>query len=65
MLDALAERYNKLPSEVLDKADTLDLWVYDVAISYRTYKQGGEEEKSKKLDQKSLQDLMDSVRNRK
>jgi len=65
MLDALAERYNKLPSEVLDKADTLDLWVYDVAISYRTYKQGGEEEKGKKLDQKSLQDLMDSVRNRK
>jgi hypothetical protein len=65
MLDALAERYNKLPSEVLDKADTLDLWVYDVAISYRTYKQGSEDDKNKKMDQKSLQDLMDSVKNRK
>ena len=37
MLDALAERYGKLPSEVLERASTLDLWVYDTAISYRNY----------------------------
>lgn len=39
ILDSLAERYGKLPSEVLDQASTLDLWVYDVAVSYRNYQQ--------------------------
>lgn len=65
MLDALGERYNTLPSEILSKADTLDLWVFDVAVSYRNYKTGGEEQKNKMMDQTSLQQLMDSVKNRK
>jgi hypothetical protein len=35
MLHTLAETYGMLPSQVLDKADTLDLWVYDVAVTHR------------------------------
>lgn len=38
MLDALGERYGKLPSEVLDQATTFDLWVFDVAISYKNHR---------------------------
>ncbi len=34
MLDALGERYGMLPSELLDRANTFDLWVYDVAVSW-------------------------------
>jgi hypothetical protein len=34
MLDALGERYGMLPSELLERANTFDLWVYDVAVSY-------------------------------
>lgn len=35
MLDALGERYGMLPSEVLERGNTFDLWVFDVAIGYR------------------------------
>lgn len=37
--DALAERYGLLPSEVLSRASTLDLYVMDAAITYRDYQQ--------------------------
>ena len=37
MIDALAERYGKLPTEVLDKASTFDLQIYDIAVSYRNW----------------------------
>lgn len=35
MLHTLAETYGKLPSQVLAEADTIDLWVYDVAVTHR------------------------------
>lgn len=38
-LDNLAQRYGKLPSEVLSSASTLDLYVMDAAVSYRDYQQ--------------------------
>jgi hypothetical protein len=39
MLDSLAERYGMLPSQVLEQANTLDLWVFDVAVSWRNHVQ--------------------------
>tara|TARA_R110000803_G_scaffold87688_3_gene154578 strand:+ start:160 stop:384 length:225 start_codon:yes stop_codon:yes gene_type:complete len=39
MLDALGERYGLLPSEVLCKASTLDLQIFDVAVAYRRKEQ--------------------------
>lgn len=39
MLDSLAERYGMLPSKVLEEANTLDLWVFDVAVSWRNHVQ--------------------------
>tara|TARA_R110000803_G_scaffold135387_2_gene202395 strand:+ start:578 stop:796 length:219 start_codon:yes stop_codon:yes gene_type:complete len=38
-VDAMAERYGKLPSEVLRDASTVDLIVFDVAVSYRNHHQ--------------------------
>jgi hypothetical protein len=35
MLDSMAERYGILPSECLQRANTLDLTVLTAAVSYR------------------------------
>ena len=34
ILDSLAHRYGRLPSEILSNATTQDLWVFDLASSY-------------------------------
>jgi len=39
MLDAMADRYGILPSKLLQEADTFDLMVMDVALTYRHYKE--------------------------
>lgn len=31
----MAERYGKLPSELIEHATTVDLFVYDTSVSYR------------------------------
>ena len=36
-MDGLAQRYGLLPSEVLARADTLDVLVMDIAQSYRNW----------------------------
>ena len=46
MLDSLAERYGMLPSQVLERASTLDLWVFDVEVSYKNYVQRREMNKN-------------------
>ena len=38
-IDNLATRYHCLPSEALERADTFDLYVMDVATKYRKYQQ--------------------------
>lgn len=37
MVDGLAKRYGLLPSEVLERCNTLDLYVMDVAMSFENY----------------------------
>lgn len=36
-IDGVAKRYGKLPSEVLKEADTFDLYIMDVALSFEKY----------------------------
>jgi hypothetical protein len=36
-IDGLGKRYGMLPSEVLRKADTLDLYIIDAALTYESY----------------------------
>ena len=35
LIDTLAERYGMLPSEVLNRASTFDVFIADTAIGYR------------------------------
>jgi hypothetical protein len=37
LIDTMAERYGMLPSEVMSKANTFDIFVADTAIGYRNY----------------------------
>lgn len=67
MLDALGERYGMLPSQVLEQGNTLDLWVFDVAVSYRNHKQEQELRKHDKsklptMDPEALQKGMEKFR---
>ena len=39
LLDFAASRYNCLPSEFVRRADTMDLYIMDIACSYQNYKQ--------------------------
>jgi hypothetical protein len=37
MIDGLAKRYGLLPSEVLNKCSTLDLYIMDAAMSFENF----------------------------
>lgn len=39
LIDTLAERYGKLPTEVIRQASTFDVFIADTAIGYRNAKQ--------------------------
>jgi hypothetical protein len=36
-IDSLGKRYGKLPSEIIKKADTFDLYIMDAALSFEQY----------------------------
>lgn len=36
-IDGLGKRYGLLPSEILERADTFDLYVMDAVMSWETY----------------------------
>lgn len=64
MFDALAKRYGKLPSQLLLDADSFDLMVFDVAV---TYEKMEHDKANKKVDmnmydQNELQSMMDKAR---
>ena len=63
MLDNLATRYSKLPSQVLREADSFDLSVMDVALTYRKYQQDKEDGKMDPgmYDMDSLQELREKA----
>lgn len=65
MLDALGERYGMLPSQLLDHANTFDLWVYDVAVSWINSQQDRADGKPPKYDMAELQKRMESVKHAK
>lgn len=37
LIDTMAERYGMLPSEVMSRASTFDVFIADTAIGYRNY----------------------------
>lgn len=66
LLDNLGDRYGMLPSQVLEKADTLDLYVYDVAISFAKHEHDKKnKEPSDFYTDDVLQRAVESVKDRK
>jgi hypothetical protein len=71
MVDALASRYHLLPSEVLSKADSVDIYVMDAALTYRKYMEDEELHKSGKgpkptpvVPEVQLQEMLSRVRSK-
>lgn len=62
----MAERYGCLPSELLDRGDTFDLTVFDVAITYRQYQANKKNNvpSTDMYDQEELKNIFDSVRSK-
>lgn len=63
MLDALGERYGMLPSELLDRANTFDLWVYDIAVSWINSRHDKQNGKPQNYNVDDLRKRMESVKN--
>lgn len=63
LIDAMAERYGYLPSEIVRRADTYDIYVMDVAISYQARQQNISSNKLDQVyDQPEMINLMERVR---
>lgn len=59
MIDTMADRYKILPSEVMNRATTFDIYVMDAALSYRNYQQKKQEGKlAETLSTEELQEMM-------
>lgn len=69
MLDSIGQRYGALPSEILKRADTVDLLVLDVARSWEAYQhektdaQNNSRPVTPQIPLNTLQDMMDRVKN--
>lgn len=62
----MAQRYSVLPSNLLKNADSFDIMVYDVAVTYQRIQ---EDKANKRVSpdlykQEDLQAIMDKVKNK-
>jgi hypothetical protein len=66
LIDTLSERYGILPSEVMTRANTFDVFVADTAIGYRNAVQeramNGDKKPTPKLSEKDMMAAMERVR---
>jgi|APSaa5957512535_1039671.scaffolds.fasta_scaffold54997_3 hypothetical protein len=62
MIDAMASRYHKLPSEILATATTTDLYCMDVAMAYERFIQSNNTSATS-FDINTLEDAMVKVNN--
>lgn len=72
MLDSLAHRYKLLPSEVIQRGDTLDVLVMETTLQWQRRQRDAAEAKAKgrapmgaKLSQEQLKAMMARVRSEK
>ena len=57
-IDAMASRYGLLPGEIMSRASTFDLFVYDTAVSYTQYAQDKAQGKAPAYKQEDLLDIL-------
>jgi hypothetical protein len=66
LIDTLSERYGILPSEVMTRANTFDVFIADTAIGYRNAIQeramNGDKKTAPKLSEKDMMAAMERVR---
>ena len=66
LIDTLSERYGILPSEVMTRANTFDVFIADTAIGYRNAVQersmNGDKKPTQEYKQSDLQNMLDKVR---
>jgi hypothetical protein len=65
-IDSLAERYGRLPHEILHEASTFDLYVLNSSIEYRNRQQdlamAGVDKNVPHLSQEEMKKMIESVR---
>jgi len=59
LVDTMAERYGMLPSEVMGRATTFDLFICDTAIGYRNMITERAQGRTPTAPQMSLDELME------
>ena len=68
LIDTLSERYGILPSEVMTRANTFDVFIADTAIGYRNALQeqamNGDKKTPPKLSQEAMMAAMERVRDK-
>jgi hypothetical protein len=66
LIDTLSERYGMLPSEVITRANTFDVFIADTAIGYRNVIQersmNGDKKSALEYKQSDLQKMLERVR---
>jgi hypothetical protein len=66
LIDTLSERYGILPSEVMTRANTFDVFVADTAIGYRNAVQeramNGDKKPAPKLSEQTMLAALERVR---
>jgi hypothetical protein len=66
LVDTLSERYGILPSEVMTRANTFDVFIADTAIGYRNVVQeramNGGKAPQPEYKQSDLQEMLERVR---
>jgi hypothetical protein len=66
LIDTLSKRYGMLPSEVITRANTFDVFIADTAIGYRNIVQeramNGDKKPTQEYKQSDLQNMLDKVR---
>jgi len=61
-IDAMSSRYGLLPSEVMSRASTFDLFIYDSAVSYLNYAQDRANGKAPEYKQEDLLNILKGSR---
>jgi hypothetical protein len=66
LIDTLSERYGMLPSEVITRANTFDVFIADTAIGYRNAVQeramNGDKKPTPKLSEQTMMAALERVR---
>lgn len=64
MLDAMASRYHRLPSELIDRATTFDLLVLETALAYHKSRDTPSGKPTPNVKQQDLKAMLEAVRSK-